>query len=194
MIMQNFTAYLNAPLEADANFLPLSNADYARLKALVPVDEEIYLTVKDELYSEWVLLENKCDSFVLTRGVSDSVPRRFPKGSCVYFEPSVPVIKWLICNHECCVGDCPCDPVTASGVSSTPGTVGTPWDGVAIFSGELPMELSASGIPTWAQAEIGANFIRIYGTPTSQGITNVAVAATNCSGKLATQLLAIDIR
>jgi len=193
MILTPYNASLNNILEKDANFLPLSRADETRLMELIPEDDGIYLTLKDNLYTEYVYVENQCGTLVVTRGV-DSDAKRFPRGTCVFFETSLPVIKWLICNHQCCDGPCPCEAVTVAGVVSPPALVGHSWDGSAIFKGDTPMVFGVTGMPSWMTADWSANHVHLTGTPTAPGLWTVSIAATNCNGDgVAVQTLTVAV-
>jgi len=183
MIIKPFSAFLSQHINADSGHLPLTEADENRLKALVPEGEEILLTLKDDLYYEYIRVTNTCDSLLVERGQSESVPRKFPRGTCVFFENSIAVTEWLICNFDCCAGDCPCEGVTTAGVVFPTGKTGVPYMATAVFKGSLPMTLGVSGHPSWAVAETGANYIKLSGTPTGTGNYNVSISATNCSGK-----------
>jgi len=183
MIIKPFSAFLSQPINADSGHLPLTEADENRLKALVPEGEEILLTLKDDLYYEYIRVTNTCDSLLVERGQSESIARKFPRGTCVFFENSIAVTEWLICNFDCCAGDCPCEGVTAAGVVFPAGKTGVPYMATAVFKGSLPMTLGVSGHPSWAVAETGANYIKLSGTPTGTGNYNVSISATNCSGK-----------
>ena len=102
MILKPFAATTIEILPPDSNFLPLNNRDASRLLAHIPEGEETYLTLQDNLNTEWVRAENQCGQIVIHRGIDTSEPLRFPRGTCVFFETSVPVIKWLICHLDCC--------------------------------------------------------------------------------------------
>jgi len=183
MIIKPFSAHLSKSIQADSGFLPLAEADENRLKALVPEDEEILLTLKDDLYIEYVKITNTCDALLMERGQSESIARKFPRGTCVFFENSIAVTQWLICNFNCCEGDCPCEGVTAAGVVFPTGKTGIPYMATAVFKGSLPMTIGVSGHPSWSIAETGANYVKLSGTPTGGGDYIVNISATNCSGK-----------
>lgn len=189
MILKPFSATLFDNLLADTNYVPLTERDKSRLLETIPEGEEMYLTISDSLYTEWVLAKNQCGFIVITRGVDGSEPRKFPKGSCIFFEASLPVIKWLICDHDCCAdGDCPCELASNGGMVLPPAVPNIPWEGTAVFKGDTPMVMGVTGMPSWMKAEQGVNHVRFYGTPTGSGVYNVVASATNCSGRgIATQ-------
>ena len=150
MILKPFSATLHDTIQPDTMYPPLTKADESRLLALLGEDEAIYLTIDDGVYKEWVLVRNECGFLIMERGVHGSEPRKFIKGSCLFFETSVPVIKWLICNHDCCEDeDCPCVPVKAAGMVLPPVRAGVPWKGSAVFTGDLPMSIGVTGLPSW---------------------------------------------
>lgn len=173
---------LNAKLEADSIYLPLTTNDMAALTTAVPEGEQIYLTLAWDMAKEYVLANNTAGTIILTRGI-DSEARAFPKGSCLYFENSIPVTKWLICNYECCAGDCPVTPVSAAGKVLPTGTVGNAWSGSFVFSGDLPMTFGVTGMPDWMSATYSGNYVQLTGTPTASGTFTISVAATNNSGE-----------
>lgn len=182
MILKPISINLNDVLNADDKYLPLSAADQAKLDALVPDGESILLTISDDVYKEFIQADRSGGTFVLTRGI-DSDARKFPKGSCVFFEDSVPVIKWLICNYECCSDDCEVAAVKGEGMILPEGKVNNAWTGTAVFSGELPVQFGVTGLPDWCKAEQAGNYVKLAGTPTASGSYNISVAASNDSGK-----------
>lgn len=182
MILKHFSANLSDTLAIDDKYLPLNQNATARLLALLNADgEEIYLTISDDVYKEHVLITLVSGTPVLTRGV-DSDPHKFPKGSCVFFELSLPVVKWLICNHQCCEDDCAPDPVVFAGAVFPPATINQAWEGTMIFKGDTPVAFGVTGMPAWMTAEYAASYIRFYGTPTGTGSYTIAAAASNNRG------------
>ena len=109
-------------------YLPLTAQHKAKLLEHVPAGEETILTITDSVNTEYVRVKNQQGYITLERGVESGV-YKFPKGSCVYFEVSVPVVEWLICNYECCKGDCPVQPPLAGGFTlpGGQGLVSTTW-------------------------------------------------------------------
>lgn len=186
MIMKPYSTNLVDALPADGMYLDtsvLSNKSYTELLSIIPEGESMYLTLSNNLYEEYVLATNQCGVILLERGI-DSEARKFPRGSCVRFETSVPVVKWLVCNYNCCEGeDCPCTEVTAAGYVLPPYTVGAPYAGSFNFAGDTPFTFGVDGLPAWATAVTTATGVNITGTPTGAGSYALAVSATNCYGK-----------
>lgn len=178
--------HLADALEAADVYLPLDTKDTAKLKEYLPDGEQVYLTITDGTWKEYVLAENKAGTVVLKRGV-DSEARKFPRGSCVVAELSIPLVKWLICNYECCDGDCPVDAVAAAGAVIPNGTVGNSWEGFFVFSGTLPIAVGVTGAPSWMSTESGPNYVRMHGTPTAAGTFTVSAAGTNQGGNVVVQ-------
>lgn len=182
MILKAISLNLNTKLEASDIYLPLTASDTAYLTSVVPEGEEIYLTIQWDMYREYVLASNEHGTIVLTRGV-DSEARAFPKGSCVFFENSVPVTKWLICNYECCSDDCGYEAVQNAGAVLPTAKVGDTWKGTFIFKGSLPMVFGVTGLPDWCEATYSGNYITLTGIPTVTGSYNIAVSASNGKGE-----------
>lgn len=182
MILQAMSFNLNAKLEATDIYLPLATADMAALKALVPEGEETYLTLAWDMVKEYVKVKNESDTILLERGI-DSKAVAFPKGSCLYFENSIPVTKWLICNYECCAGDCPVDAVAFAGAVLPNGKAGNAWEGSFVFSGDLPIVFGITGMPDWMTATYAGNYVKLTGTPVAAGTYTLSVAASNDRGK-----------
>lgn len=182
MILAPLSISLGDRLDKGDTYLPLTKADTAKITALLDDGEQMYLTITDELNKEYVLATNANGTIVLQRGI-DSEATTFPKGSCVYFENSVPVTKWLICNYECCSGDCPVEAVAAAGVVLPKGKVGNAYAGTAIFSGALPMAIGITGLPSWATATQVNSYVKISGVPTAAGTFTISISACNDNGK-----------
>lgn len=183
MILKPITVNLADVLLADDKHLTLTDRDNARLLAHIPDGDETYLTIQDNLYSEWIKATNQCGTIVLERGIGGSEARKFPKGSCVFFETSVPVIKWLICNHDCCNdGDCKLTPVTFTKATLPTGIVGQPWEGRLQFAGSLPINFEVTGMPAWMSGEQEGDMVRLSGTPDAATVHTISVSATNAQG------------
>lgn len=188
MIIKPFYAALNDRLPKDGQYLPLGKADESRLLNIIPETESLeddnfmLLVLKDNMNEEHVKVRNRCGYLTIERGLDETEPAKFPPGTCVYFENTVAVTKWLICNYNCCDGPCPCVPATAAGFVLPNGQVGVAWEGVFIFSGDLPMECGVSVLPAWMSAEIGPNYVKLKGTPSGEGTYPLSASATNCSG------------
>lgn len=182
MILKPLNIALSDRLDKADTYLPLTTADLAKLTAIVPNGEQIILTITDDLNKEYVLATNNNGTITLERGV-DSDAQTFPKGSCVFFENSIPVTKWLICNYECCQGDCPVEAVAAAGIVLPSGKVGNAYNGSVVFSGALPMAMGVTGLPSWATATQVNSYIKITGVPTAIGSFPISVSACNDNGK-----------
>lgn len=182
-----FSASLNARLDKADRTLPLNKADSDRLMAAMEEDDYAYLVIRDPVGAEIVKVTNTCGGLLVDRGQDGTDAMNFPKGSCVRHEMTPAVVKDLICNYNCCEGDCPCDPVESAGITLPAAKVGVAWNGNAVFTGDTPMELSATGVPAWATITLGANYIAFSGTPTGAGSFNISVAGTNCGGAIAVQ-------
>lgn len=196
MILSPISLVLNSILEADDKYLPLATPDLNKLLSHVPEGEDIYLTIKDDLYTEYIKAQNQCGTIVIERGIAGTTPRRFPRGSCVFFETSLPVVQWLICNYDCCATDCPCTTVQSAGGLMPQVEPGQPWRGTAVFTGDLPMNFGVTGLPYWLRASSKSNTVILEGTAPAEytGPDVIAVTATNCNGQgVATQIFELAI-
>ena len=137
-------------------------------------------------------VKNQQGQITLERGVESGV-YKFPKGSCVYFEVSVPVVEWLICNYECCKGDCPVEPPRAGGFTLPEGKAGQHYMGVFVFKGDEPMNIGVLGLPSWAHAKQYGVSLVISGTPAAKGEYVISAAATNATGEVCVQQGTIKI-
>lgn len=182
MILLPFEATLNAPLTADSQYLTISTADMSRLLAQVPAGESTLLVIRDGVYSEEVLATNQDGTIILTRGQGNTTARKFPYGSYVCFQVTVSVVRYIMCNEDCCEGGCPCEPIDVVGSIAPAGTVGDAYNASVIFMGTAPMTFGVTGQPEWIEVDAGANYVRLYGTPTGEGEWAIAVSGTNCSG------------
>lgn len=182
MILKPVSAVLNGVLEKTDTYLPLSQADTNRLLALIPDADEMILTLQDNMYTEYVSVSNQCGTLLVTRGV-DSEPRKFPKGTCLFFETSLPVVKWLICNYNCCEdGDCDCVAAAVERSSFPTAVVGEPWEGRVLYEGSTPIKFQALA-PDWVETTVYERLVVFTGTPTARGTHSITVSATNCAGE-----------
>ena len=179
-------------LAKDSVYLPLTAQHKAKLLEHVPAGEETILTITDSVNTEYVRVKNQQGTITLERGVESGV-YKFPKGSCVYFEVSVPVVEWLICNYECCKGDCPVEPPRAGGFTLPEGKAGQHYMGVFVFKGDEPMNIGVLGLPSWAHAKQYGVSLVISGTPAAKGEYVISAAATNATGEVCVQQGTIKI-
>ena len=189
-----FSASLNQRLDKADRVLPLSATDNARLRDAMATDDYTYLVIRDPVGAEVIRVTKTCGELVIDRGEDGSDAMNFPRGSCVRWEMVPAVVKDLICTHDCCEGECPCEPVETAGITLPAGVVGVPWHGVAIFTGDTPMELAVAGAPAWATITAFANYVTITGTPTGSATHVISVAATNCNGSVAVQQGTFNVR
>lgn len=182
-----FAATLNARLDAGDLTLPLSTNDEARLRAAIPADDYTWLVLREPTGTEIIKVTNTCDTLLLSRGEDDTDARNFPRGTCVRFEMVPAIVKDLICNYNCCEGDCPCVAVEAAGINLPAAVSGASWSGSAVFTGDTPMTIAVEGAPSWVRVEVGANYVNFSGVASGSGSFTIAVAATNCDGAVAVQ-------
>lgn len=187
------TTLNNKMLNTDV-VLPLTSADTALLTSLISDGDYTFLTLREPTGVEIIKVENSCSSLTVTRAQDGTTARTFPKGSCVACEITPAMIKDLICNYNCCDGECPCNAVTAAGFTAPDGTLNVPYSASFVFSGDVPMTLAVNGnLPAWVTVTTGTNYVTFTGTPNVVGNITLAVSATNCSGELATQATTITI-
>lgn len=182
MIFAYYRATTTTTLPANSAELPVSSADLTTLLSIIPEGETMALILDDKIHTEEVLAENQCGQIVLARGQGGTIPMTFPRGTCVKSELTLTYLRYEICNYDCCEGDCPCVPAAAAGFTIAPAIVGVPWVGQAVFTGDTPMGIGVTGMPSWMTATPEANYVVLSGTPTGAGTWTISVAATNCSG------------
>jgi len=124
----------------------------------------------------------------IERGLDYTAPTRFPCRAKVEFEVNIAVVKDLVCNYNCCEGECPCEAVQYVGAAAANGTVGVPWTGTWIFSGTMPIQVAVAGATAWMTVTTGPNYVTITGTPTQAYTVDVTVSATNCSGAIVSNM------
>lgn len=182
MLFKPIAVTLRAPMEKDATYLPLSAEDTQKLLSAIPVREEMFLTVQDNLRTEWIKVRNECGTLIVERGI-DCESWKFPTGSCVFFEPSLPVVKWLICNYDCCEDSRPeCEEVVLQSAYLPAGIVNQEWLGLITFEGSLPINKKFE-VPDWVTVATQDHQAMLSGTPTEAGTYMVSYAATNCGGR-----------
>jgi hypothetical protein len=91
---------LNRHLEKDSYALPLSEDNETRLLAQFPEGEETLLVIRDGLYSEEIRVLSEGGYIrIAERGVGQTEPRKFPRGSCLCFEVTLSVLREEICSQ-----------------------------------------------------------------------------------------------
>ena len=114
---------------------------------------------------------------MVERGQGGTPAHTFPKGSCVKFEVTPPVVKDLVCQTDCC--EAACEPVSSTGATLPAGKVGVTYEGFVVFAGSTPMKISVGPVPSWMSVAIGPNYARLFGRPNVAGISVIAVSASN---------------
>lgn len=197
-VTEVFTAYTTESITAEDKALPLSQAATADLLSLlIDTNDYTYLSLVNDTGLETVKVTNDYGTLVLARGQGGTSAQSHPTGTCVKaVSPTVvAAIKDLVCNYTCCEDeDCPCNAVAVAGVVAPDGIVGHVWKGAAVFSGDLPIVSTASGLPAWMEAEAQGNMLLLSGTPDTSGEVTFSVAASNCNGtKVATQTVTVTV-
>jgi hypothetical protein len=188
-----FATTLSAPMTRDQLDLSLTPAITAWLIDRLGTDGYAYLTISDSLGAEVVKVSTYGGALVVDRHQNDTAPRAFPKGACVDARMTEAAVKDLICNYDCCAGDCPCEAVQAAGTVIPPAQVGSYWEGSVVFTGTTPIALGVNGAPSWMQVVSGAGFVKLAGVPTAAATYLLSVAATNCNGQVASQAVNLTI-
>jgi hypothetical protein len=186
-----FASTLAAPLMAADTSISLANGAASQLVSQLGDDGYAFLYVHDATGAEVVKASVYGSALTLTRG---ETPRNFPKGACVDARVTYDGVKDLICNFECCAGDCPCEEVQAAGTALPVAHAGQAWEGMVVFSGAQPMALAVEGAPAWLAVTTGVNFVKLAGTPPAAANYVFSVGATNCNGKVASQPVALNVQ
>ena len=192
MILKPISLALADVLSKDSGYLPLTAQHKAKRLLQGPAGEETILTITDSVNTVYVRVKNQQGTITLERGVEAGV-YKFPTGSCVYFEVSVPVVEWLICNYECCKGDGPVQPPLAGGFMLPEGKAGQYYLGTFIFKGDEPMNIGGLGLPDCARAKQYGVSLVISGVPKAKGEYVISTAATNATGEVCVQQGTIKI-
>jgi hypothetical protein len=201
MIFRPFLAYVARAIDRCDSELPLCQADEARLRAQLPSGESTLMVIRDGFFAEEVKVGNQAGVlFLAGRGLGETVPRRFPRGSALCFEMTVSVVEALIershARHR--HGHRPDWPVQEPGwpdppeppeppeawaANAFPGTVGVPWSGFVMFRGARPVRVTVRQAPAWTESREGPGFVAFSGIPEEEGEWTVEVEAANCAGK-----------
>jgi hypothetical protein len=192
MVTKWFEGKLANTLEADGWELVLAEEDHARLLAILPSGEDMWLAIREDRRKEDVLVERNGDLLLITERSPE--PERFRHGARVRFEVSVPVVTELILKAMRKRKELQAEvPVTMVGAVLPGATVGIPWEGTVVFNGSAPLRLGIGELPSWMDYECGPNYLRLFGTPIESGDATVAVAGTNAHGAVVTQAVVIGV-
>lgn len=197
-VTEIFGAALNQSMERDETTLPVGNAAYADLVALLSGEGDYtYASLKSESTYETVKLSVVAGTLVVERAQEGTEAVKHPCGTmvCLVSPTTVAAIKALICEYDCCTDeDCPCDGVTVGGVWTPEGSVHNEWNGAVVFSGKQPITISLNGQPEWLNATVEGNVLTMAGTPTEALPYEFTVAAANCNGNhVVSQTIRISI-
>lgn len=192
-----FEAFTTRAMAPTGNTLPLSAPVEADLKALLAeTDSYVYLAIKGCTSYEVVKAYMAAGSLVVDRGQAGTSGTSHAPGATVYgMSPLVwQNIKDLICQYDCCEGECVCNPVTVGGIAFPTASLNTAWTGFVVFEGDGPIVASVNGQPSWMTVELEGHVLKLYGTPNATGTTAFSVSAANCGGKnVASQTVSITV-
>lgn len=179
-----FSAYTSAVMQAGDNYLPLCASAESDLVKLLGEDGYTYLSILDDTNMEAVKVTNDHGTLVVERGLEGTKAVTHPSGSCVKSVSPVVLaaVKDLICNYDCCSGDCVCVPVSKHFLDIPQGKVGQAWTGAVVFDGAPPVTCGVGDVPAWLSAKSMGSAIILSGTPTKAGEYIISFAATNCNG------------
>lgn len=184
-VTEIFSAGLTQALEADAVTLPLTSGALADLTKLLEEDGAYtYASVKSDSTFETVKLYLSSGTLVMDRAQEGTDAVKHPCGSlvCLVSPTIIAAMKSIICEYDCCEGDCPCTGVTFAGAFLPVGTVNSEWEGCVLFTGSMPMSFGVTNQPSWLTVKAEGGTVRLSGTPNAAGKVSLAVAASNCSG------------
>jgi hypothetical protein len=182
---------LAAPLGADGASLPLTESAKGRLLSILPPEESILLVLNDSLNREEVEASRRGnEAYLSRRGVGETEPTRFPKGTRVAFEVTVPVVERLIRRGDSL--HCPEKAPELREEFFEEARVGAPWRGLIAFSGGPRLKLVVSGLPDWMTAVTKDRIVSLSGAPDQEGPVLFSVAAF-AGGALFTRPYALEV-
>lgn len=197
-VTEIFGAALNQSMQKDETTLPVGNAAYADLVALLSKEGDYtYASLKSESTYETVKLSVVAGTLVVERAQEGTEAVKHPCGTmvCLVSPTTVAAIKALICEYDCCAdGECECEPVTVAGSWLPEAYVHVAWSGAVVFSGKMPLTITIKGQPEWMTAIVEGSVLQLSGTPIEAGSVSFAVAASNCNGtEVTTELLTLQV-
>lgn len=186
-VTEPFQAYLSAPLEASAVTLSLSANAYADLlKLLQDADAYTYLSIKDNTNFETVKAYAQGGYILLDRGQAGTKPVKFSFGACLStLTPTAIAVIDSILKDSLKLCDHYYNPDAMGGqlgVAFTDlpvGRVGSPWRGMIVLGGTLPVQVTVSGVPSWVTAVHYENMVEFTGTPPSSASAVITLHAVN---------------
>lgn len=184
-VTEIFSAGLTQAMDADAVTLPLTSDAVADLTKLLEDDDAYtYASIKSDSTFETVKLYLSSGTLVVDRAQEGTDAVKHPCGSvvCLVSPTIIAAMKSIICEYDCCEGECPCTGVTFAGAFLPTATVDSAWEGCVLFTGSLPMNFGVTNQPSWMTVEAEGGTVRLSGTPAESGTYSFAVAASNCSG------------
>lgn len=190
-VSEYFDASLSAKLTADAVLLPLDDGAMADLlNLLTDSDDYTFLAIKSEQSYEVVKAHKEGGLIALDRGQEGTTAVLHPMGACVAtVSPlTLAVMKDIVCNYECCQGDCVCEPVSLVGAFGIPSRIHSlaELNGFVAFQGDGPITAGVDKAPDWLTVTQTGNVVRLSGIvpqpSRDEAFVSFSVAATNCNG------------
>ena len=85
--------------------LVLDEQTRARLQQVLQPGDRTYAILESPTARESIRIIANNGMFDTVRGLDNTEPANFPRGSCIKFEVTPSLIIDMICNYECCEGD-----------------------------------------------------------------------------------------
>lgn len=184
-VTEPFQAFLSATLDYCDTHLPLSdNAHADLLKLLKEEGSYTFLSLRDDVHFETVKAYARNGCFILIdRGLVGTMPAKFSFGTCVStLSPTAVAAMRAMLDETALCGYDPDAMGAPPGVAFTDlpiGSARTYWRGMVVFSGTLPIHVTASGVPSWLTVTQLGNMIELTGTPPVATTTTISLHARN---------------
>lgn len=98
----DFISNLTDKFEATDTDLPIFDEHLAKLQNVLGSAGYTYLQIKDGTNIEIIKVQETNGNLSVTRGLEQTTPTTFPKGSCVMWVLTSSAVRDIVCQMDCC--------------------------------------------------------------------------------------------
>lgn len=98
----DFISNLTDKFEATDTDLPIFEEHLAKLRNVLGTAGYTFLQIKDGTNIEIIKVKETNGNLSVTRGLEQTTPTTFPKGSCVMWVLTSSAVRDIVCQMDCC--------------------------------------------------------------------------------------------
>ena len=98
----DFISNFTDKYEDTATDLPIFEEHLSKLRSVLGASGYTYLQIKDGTNVEIVKVQSNNGNLSVVRGLEQTTPTTFPKGSCIMWAMTSSAVRDIVCQMNCC--------------------------------------------------------------------------------------------